>query len=350
MRPAGPKTLFVIVIALLAGVMFIVTAPDERPGLTAAPSVSGDTGSSAFDHNRSNHLVYLVSDTRIPYWRIMARGIENAAEGYGYALSVYDARNDPKKELEFTARAIREKATGIVVSPTTSSACTTILKLAEKAGIPVVIADIGTDGGQYVSYIASDNKTGAYRIGQVLTRALKASGRQGGRVGIIAIPQKRLNGQARTAGFMQALEEAGYKGAGIKQQSTFSYQETYDYTQELIARTPDLRAVWLQGSDRYRGALDAIADAGKKNEILLVTFDAEPEFLRLIPEGVLLGSAMQQPYLMGREAVATLDRHLRGYPVEKNRLLPVLAVSADNIAQELPTIRRNVLGIEGESE
>ncbi len=350
MGPAGPKILFATVIAFLVGAVFYITAPERDVRGSSVSSVSAVPVSSNPGHNRSNHLIYLVSDTRIPYWRIMGRGIENAAETYGYALSIYDSGNDPKKELEHAVQAIRENATGIVVSPTTSSACATILKLAKKANIPVVIADIGTDGGDYVSYIASDNKDGAYRIGQVLTRALKDTGRHSGRVGIIAIPQKRLNGQARTAGFMQALEEAGFKGAGIKQQSSFSYRETYDYTRELIAETPDLRAIWLQGSDRYRGALDAIADAGKKNDILLVTFDAEPEFLRLIPEGVLLGSAMQQPYLMGQEAVATLDRHLRGFPVEKNRLLPVLAVSAENIAQELPTIRRNVLGIEGKSE
>jgi ABC-type sugar transport system substrate-binding protein len=167
-----------------------------------------------------------------------------------------------------------------------------------------------------------------------------------GRVGIISIPQKRLNGQLRTAGFMQAMDEAGIKTADIRQQSTFSYEETYTYSKELIEKYPDLRALWLQGSDRYQGALDAIVDAGKKDQILLATFDAEPEFLELIPKGILVGSAMQQPYLMGREAVHAIDNHFKGEKIEKNLQLPILAVSTENIKEKLPIIKQNVLGIE----
>ncbi|MEW8256418.1 MAG: substrate-binding domain-containing protein, partial [Candidatus Thiodiazotropha taylori] len=125
-----------------------------------------------------------------------------------------------------------------------------------------------------------------------------------------------------------------------------SYRETYDYSKQMIEKYPDLRAIWLQGSDRYEGALDAIADTGKTEEILLTTFDAEPIFLDLIPQGILIGAAMQQPYLMGEEAVISMHRHLNGEMVEKEKQLPVLAISKENISEKLPTIRRNVLGIE----
>ena len=290
-------------------------------------------------------LAYIVSDTRIPFWAIMARGIKNGADSFGYELNIYSAKNSAKSELESTVKAIKDNVSGIIVSPTTSSACVTILKLAKKAGIPVIISDIGTDGGEYVSYISSNNKEGAYNIGKVLSKKMIKLGWEKGSVGIVAIPQKRLNGQARTAGFMQAMDEAGIKGADIRQQSTFSEEETYQLSKSLIDAHPDLRALWLQGSDRYNGALRAIADAGKKNKILLITFDAEPEFLDLITKGILVGSAMQQPYLMGEEAVHTMDKYLRGMKVKKNIQLPILAISTDNVAKKLPIIKRNVLGI-----
>ncbi len=300
---------------------------------------------TAYASQKNKKLAYLVSDTSIPFWQIMARGVKHSAGTLGYDLTVYNAANSAKQELESTIKVIREKVDGIIVSPTNSSACVTILKLANRAGIPVVISDIGTDGGEYVSYISSDNRDGAYQLGRLLAERMHALGWQNGRVGIISIPQKRLNGQLRTAGFMQALDEAGIKGADIKQQVTFSYQETYDYSKELIEKYPDLRALWLQGSDKYKGALDAIADSGKKGEILLITFDAEPVFLELIPKGILVGAGMQQPFLMGEKAVETMDAHLQGHPVKKEQQLPVLAVSKENIAKKLPLIRRNVLGI-----
>lgn len=290
-------------------------------------------------------LVYLVSDVRIPFWDIMQRGIVAQAARLGYDVAVYSAENSARRELEFTAQAIREQVDGIILSPTDSSAAVTVLKLAKMAGIPVVIADVGSDDGDYVSYIASDNREGSYEIGKVLVQALQAHQWQQGSVGIIAIPQKRTNGKARTAGFMKALEEAGIKRAGIRQQVTFSYQETYDFAKELIAEHADLRALWLQGSDRYQAALDAIAATGRQEQMLLICFDAEPEFLDLIPQGILVGAAMQQPFLMGEEAVNAMDHHLHGLSVSRQILLPILAISAENILKKQNIIRRNVLGM-----
>ncbi len=300
--------------------------------------------------NTTKKLAYIVSDIRISFWDIMKRGIQREAMADGYTVSVYSAENNRKNELVFTAQALKNKVDGIIVSPTSSSACATILKLADKAGIPVVISDIGTDGGEYVSYISSDNLDGAYKIGQVLARKMLFLGWKKGSAGIVAIPQKRLNGQARTAGFMKAMDEAGIKGAGIKQQSTFSEEETYTFCMEMIQQNSDLRAIWLQGSNRYHGALRAIADTGKSGEILLLTFDAEPEFIEMIQNGLILGAAMQQPYLMGQEAVRVLDKHLRGEDVPKNIMISIMAISKENISEKISLIRKNVLGIEDKEE
>ena len=290
-------------------------------------------------------LAYVVSDLRIPFWNIMWRGVHERAAALGYQAKAYSAGNDAKTEISNLVAAIKSKVDGIVLSPTNSSSAVTLLRLAKEAAIPVVVADIGADSGDYVSYISSDNRDGAYRIGRILAAKLKERGWTDGRVAIVAIPQKRANGQARTAGFMQAMQEAGIRGAGIRQQVDFSYQETFDHTRDLLAAAPDIRAVWLQGSDRYQAALDAIAAAGHTGQVLLLTFDAEPEFLDLIPRGILAGAGMQQPFLMGEKAVEAMDRHLSGQAVEREQKLPVLAVSDENIAVEMETIRRNVLGL-----
>ena len=291
-------------------------------------------------------LVYITTDSRIPFWEIMGRGTKHSADRLGYNLKIYSANNDKKHELEITLQAIKDKVSGIIISPTTSSSCVTILQLAKKAGIPVVIADVGTDGGEYVSYISSNNRDGAYSIGKMLAINLIEHGWENGRVAIVAIPQKRLNGKARTSGFMQAMDEFNIKGADLKQLKTWSEEETYNFTKEMIDKHKDLRAIWLQTSNIYNGALRALEERVKRSDILLVTFDAEPEFLDLIPKGVIIGSAMQQPYLMGEEAVIAMDRYLNGKHVDKNIELPILAISAKNIEQKLPIIKKTVLGLE----
>ena len=293
------------------------------------------------------HYAYLVSDLRIPFWEIMWRGVADQAAQQGDQVQVLSADNSARTELQNMVQAIRDQVDGIVLSPTNSSAAVTLLKLAEEAGIPVVISDIGTQGGHYVSYIESDNEAGAYQLGQILVQAFHQQ-QLSGSVGIIAIPQTRQNGKLRTRGFVRALEEASIPRAALYQQQDFSYQETLDFSRRLIREHPDLRAIWLQGSDRYQGALDAIREAGKTGEIMLICFDAEPEFIPMIQRGELTGAGMQQPFLMGAQALASLQRYNAGEPVAKKQALQVLAVSRHNIDQLLPLIRRNVLGQTGD--
>ncbi|MFO8141836.1 MAG: substrate-binding domain-containing protein [Marinobacter sp.] len=297
-------------------------------------------------HAQEKRLAYLVSDARIPFWNIMAGGITHKARELGYSVSVYSADNLARRELELTVKAIEDGVEGIILSPTNSSAAVTVLKLAEQSRVPVIIADIGAGSDNYVSYIESDNDQGAYDLGLMLASALSDRGWSEGSVGIIAIPQKRANGKARTEGFLRALDERGVRTAGIHQKSDFSYRETYEFSQHLIAQHPDLRAIWLQDSNRYQGALDAIAEAGKDGQVLLICFDAEPEFVQMIHDGRLVGAGMQQPFLMGEKAVDTMDRYLQGHAIEKVQQLSVLPVSSQNLNALLPIIQRNVLGAE----
>lgn len=296
--------------------------------------------------NKEKKLAYIVSDISIPFWEIMSKGIKSQAKELGYKVEILSSNNDKKTELSSVAKAIQDNVDGIIISPITSSSCVTVLKLAKNANIPVVISDIGTDNGEYLSFISSNNFDGAYNLGLTLAKTMKDKNIADGSVGIISIPQQRTNGKQRTAGFVKALDEYGIKTADIKQQVDFSYEETYLFSKELILKYPNIKALWLQGSDKYQGALDAIKELGYENKILLITFDAEPEFLDMIPKGILVAAGMQQPYLMGEYAVINMDKHKNNQKVDRFIELPVLTVHSLNIDELLPIIQKNVLGIE----
>lgn len=294
----------------------------------------------------SKKLAYIVSDLDIPFWQIMSKGIKEKANEFGYEVDIYSSQNLKKNELENLAIALSSKIDGLIISPINSSTAVTLIELAKTKKVPVVVADIGSDSKDYLSFISSDNKNGAYELGKILTKYMKdLSWDKEGTVGIVSIPQKRANGKARTLGFIEALNEENIKSAGLYQQVDFSYEETYNYSKKLIDENENLRAIWLQGSDKYKGALDAIKDSKKEGQIALICFDAEPEFLEMIPKGILIGSAMQQPYLMGQEAVISLDNFFNKKEVIKEKKLPILAISKDNIEEKLQTIKLNVLGI-----
>lgn len=298
------------------------------------------------ENTKNKKFVYLVDNLKIPFWQIMEKGIKKSCDTFGYDLKVLDSHNNQKKELENTVKAIKDKVDGIILSPINSYSAETILKLTKKANIPVVISDVGTKNNDYVSYISSNNKLGAYNLGKYLIKELSKKGYKEGKVGIIALPQKKLITQERTAGFIEALEKSPFKSADLKQVKTRTEEETYILVKNMIEKYPDLHAIWLQSSKTYKSAIKAINDYNKQNEISLITFDLEPDFLELIPKNIILAAAVQQPFIMGELAIEQMNNYLNEKKVQKEVQLPVNIITANNIKQKIYFIEHNVLGME----
>ncbi|TNY02616.1 substrate-binding domain-containing protein, partial [Escherichia coli] len=68
----------------------------------------------------------------------------------------------------------------LVISPTSSRSAVDVLDQCEAARVPAVVADIGTAGGSYLSYVKSDNYFGAFGVGQAVAAAIKERGWTGG--------------------------------------------------------------------------------------------------------------------------------------------------------------------------
>ncbi len=58
------------------------------------------------------------------------------------------------------------------------------------------------------------------------------------------------------------------KGADIKQLYEWTEEETYKFTKDFITEFPDLRAIWLQTSNTYKGAIKAIKDLKKRKRYI----------------------------------------------------------------------------------
>jgi ABC-type sugar transport system substrate-binding protein len=94
------------------------------------------------------------------------------------------------------------------------------------------------------------------------------------------------------------------------------------------------------------GALRAIKAARRDGTILVAGFDGIPEFVDLLKKGEIVASGMQQPYLMGVRSGEALFKHLKGEPVEKQILVPIMVVTNKNIDEVLPTIKETVFANE----
>lgn len=292
-------------------------------------------------------LVYMTPGLDLAFWRYVSEGVRSVAEENGYGFSALDSTNDPQTQLQNAQDAIARGVAGIILSPTDSSTAPAILSLAQENNIPVVIADIGTDSGEYVSLIGSNNYEGAHGVGEALAAALTAQGMADGSIGIVGISQARLNGQARTNGFKDAMAEAGITGdAGLQQMQAYTADETFKFTQDMLTSNPDMTGMFVQTDGPTLGALEAIRAARMTGDVLVAAFDGIPEFVPLLQSGELVVSGMQQPYLMGVRSAEAMVEHLEGGTPEKEIIVPILIVTSDNIDEMLPTITETVFANE----
>jgi ribose transport system substrate-binding protein len=324
----------------------------EQHGLTrrtlgriVAPAALAMAMRPARARAEGKRLAYLTPGLDLPFWRTLGKGIEDEAKANGGSATVYDSHNSAQTQLQNAQDAIAKQVDGIIISPTDSSTAPSVIAAASRANIPVVIADIGTTSGEYVSFVISDNEKGAYGVGVDLAKAMKAKGWDKGTVGLVTISLARNNGKARTNGFMKAMGEAGIKQGGLSQMQTYTADETFKFVQDMLTAHPDMRGLFVETDQPTIGALRALRAARRENDVLMAAFDGIPEFIDLIEKGQIVASGMQQPYAMGQESARAMFAHFGGKQAQKEILVPILVVNGENVKQLEPTVKKTVFGM-----
>lgn len=298
-------------------------------------------------------IAYITPGLNVPFWKYLSDGIKQTAaklsaeNGVDIQVTDYDSRNSAETQLQNAQDVITAGVDAILISPTDSSTCPAVLEIAAEAGVPVIISDIGTDSGDYVSFVISTNEQGAYEAGQVLVKELDAKGWKGSDVLMITISQARQNGKNRTAGITKAVEEGGSKIIQFLQSEDYTRAEAQGQALDLMTANPDAHGFFTQHDEATLGAWAAIEDSGNTENVVLVGFDGSPESVELIREGKLRGASMQQPVLMGRNSMDVAWRHLQGEEVEKETSVPTILVTPDNLADTEKTLQDTVFPVEG---
>lgn len=314
-------------------------------GKIVAPTVFAAAMAPTFAWAKDKRLAYITPGLDLPYWRTLANGISDEAKKHGAISTTYDSHNSAQTQLTNAQDAIAKNVDGIVLSPTDTSTAPSVLAAAARAHIPIVIADIGTSSGEYLTFVISDNRKGAYGIGKVLAQQLKITGKKNSTVGLVTISLARQNGKDRTAGFMQAMDEAGIKRVALSQMQTYTADETFKFVQDMLTAHPEMNGLFVETDQPTIGALRAIKAAHRDGSMKVAAFDGIPEFIKMIEDGTIVGSGMQQPYLFGQYSATALLEHFSGKTPPKRIEIPIIVVDKANVAKEAPIVRRTTFGL-----
>lgn len=298
----------------------------------------GSTSSGSSGKGGKNFTVaYITPALDVPFWKWTSDGVHEAATKVGAKVIDYDSGNDGSKQLQNAQDAIAKHVSAIVISPTDSSTTPAVLNAAKAAGIPVVIAFIGTSSGSnYVAYLTSTDEQGAFQATQYLTQQMDKRGWKNAPVGTVTIPLARINGRQRLAGFKKALAQAGDKVAGQLEFKTDTIDEDAGLVQDIVTAHPDLHGFFCQSDDCTLAAVQTLGRRGLLNKsILLSGFDASPHTVTLIKQGKVMSASVQQPVTVGRKSFQiAYDKVVNGKdPAQKNQTVPTILVTKDNVGK-----------------
>ena len=271
-----------------------------------------------------------------PFFIDMQSGAQSIADSLNVNLMVQAAEReiDVEKQMQIIENLIQTRVDVLCLTPSGAREITPAIVKANKAGIPVIIVDTRVDsvilaeaGGRIESFIGSDNFDGGLIAGNYISSILGGSGN----VAILEGIPGHETGDMRLAGFHKAME----KSPGIKvlssQTANFERDQGFNVFQNMLQSFPGINALFSCNDMMALGAIEAIAAAGKTQEILVVGFDAVEDAREAIRQGRLAASVAQHPFEMGRAAIISARSLIDGDKIPDFIPVKIDLITAANV-------------------
>jgi ribose transport system substrate-binding protein len=242
--------------------------------------------------------------------------------------------SDTAAQIRIVEQMINAKVDALVIAPADSKALVSVLKKASDAGIKVVNIDNQLDPdvlkgkGLEVPFVGPDNRAGARKVGEYLATRLKA----GDEVGIIEGVPTTTNAQQRSAGFKDAMGNAGMKVVSV-QSGNWEIDKGNAVATAMLNEYPDIKALLAGNDSMALGAVSAVRAAGKTGKVLVVGYDNIKAIAPMLKDGRVLATADQYA---AKQAVFGIEEALRRVKGEKGEGGGNVQTPVDLVTQAAP--------------
>ena len=254
----------------------------------------------------------------------MGETIAEEAAKYGYESILVSGDYDISKQKNQVSDFIVRGVDVIVLTPINSKSIGTAVAEANDAGIPVFTADIAVlaEGVEIVSHIATDNYQAGRVAGQAMVEGLGVSGE----VGILDFAEVE-SVILRTRGFFDELEERAQRDGIVldvvsRLPGGAEKAISYRAAQDMLQAHPNLKGIFAINDPSALGAVAALEEAGRLDEVLVVSVDGQPEGRQAVKEGKIYGDAVQYPEKIAQTTVETIMKYVNGEEVPPEILIP----------------------------
>ncbi|MEV0582325.1 sugar ABC transporter substrate-binding protein [Nonomuraea sp. NPDC050310] len=279
-------------IVAVAGLALALTACGKEGG-------TGGTTAAAPKPGEKPSICLVMKSLANEFFQQMQKGAEeHAAKRGDLALSVVGIQNETDIDNQVAAveKCVTQQAKAVVIAPADSRALVQPLKRAVDAGVHVVNIDVQLDEGAMkaagiadkVPFVGPDNRDGAKQSGLELVKALGKDAE----VVILEGNPGAANATQRKAGFEDAIKEGGLKLVDSKT-AHWETNEAHTVFGNMLTAHPGIKGVLAANDNMALGALKAIEEQGKKDQIKVASFDNIPAIASYVKSGAVVATLDQ---------------------------------------------------------
>ncbi len=313
----------------LAVICCTLTACGGNDDDTSKPDSSGVSDMASGKADYAIILKTLSND----FWAKMKAGIEEEAKSLGVKVDIFAAQSeeDTAGQLTIFENCLTKDYKAIGVAPLSPTNLINGIVQANEKGIYVMNIDEKIDidtlrnaGGSVIAFATTDNVAVGEKGAKFIITQL---GEDGGDVAIIEGKAGNASGESRKAGATKAFKAADDIDLVASQPADWDRQKALDTATSYIQMYPDLKAIYCCNDTMALGALQAVINADKLGEIIVVGTDGSAEALESIRAGQLDATVAQDPAEIGatslRKMVEAAKNKPKFDPKAEPQMIPV---------------------------
>ncbi len=351
MKKIGLLLLVVIMIAALIGCAKPSETPaaPEEPAATEAPAApeepeveeapASEEPESEFPYAGAvgKKATLILKDLTNPVWILAGEGAKAAAADFGMEIEVVAPveSNNNDEQIALVQQVIAQKKDILIMVPADSTGIVPAIEEINAAGIPVINLNtkINNESGTANSetFVVADNTICGTLCAEELVRLAGEEGE--------AIILEGPSGGQVTIDLSNAAQAVFAKYPNIKvvdiQDAKFDRSTGFTTTQNLLQAHPDLKIIFSCNDEMALGAVEALKEAGKLDQVFVGGIDGNKDALAAIKEGTMEVTVYKNFWLQAYTAVEAAAKFLDGQELQEKILVELEAVTPDNVDKYL---------------
>src|SRR3954470_3430267 len=273
---------------------------------------SGENGTVGTDA-KALTLGVAFETLQTEYWIAGYEAIKAECAKRGFKVVEAVADNDANRQLEQVKSFITRKLDGIILVPKDASTCIPMIKAANAANIPIVLFNrpAGKSDAKSVAVVADNfaltRETVAYMLGEA-----KKSGKKQ-KAMVLLGDLGDVNAVGRRDGFEAAVKEAGDTVQVVSRIPTeWNQEKAQAGVVNALQANADINFIFTSSDFLLPSIVSALQSAGKYHKagepghVLLGSFDGDATAFRMLQEGYLDATGVQDVYFEAQQSVQAI--------------------------------------------